>query len=130
MSDWAAMQDSRNHSKEERLLHRRLDRAERFLPGFLADWVAHLRRPSASWLRVPLGILFIVGGVFSFLPVFGLWMLPLGLVLLALDFALLRRPTAMMIVRGERGWSRLRRWWRGEAPPQRPGNGTDAGRGP
>jgi hypothetical protein len=30
------------------------------------------------------------------------WMLPLGLVLLALDVALLRRPTARMLVIGER----------------------------
>lgn len=100
-------------AKAERILHRRLDRAERKLPGILGDWVAHLRQPSASWIRVPLGILFIVGGFFSFLPVLGLWMLPLGLILLALDFALLRRPTAHMIVSGERGWVRLRRWWQG-----------------
>ena len=36
--------------------------------------------------------------------------------LLALDFALLRRPTATLIVGGERGWSRLRRRWRDKDP--------------
>ena len=35
-----------------------------------------------------------MGGLLGFLPVLGFWMLPLGLVLLSLDFALLRRPTA------------------------------------
>jgi hypothetical protein len=43
-----------------------------------------------------------------------IWMLPLGLVLLALDVALLRQPTARMLVIGERLWSRLRRRWRAE----------------
>jgi hypothetical protein len=107
-------QPSMSDAKAERVLHRRLDKAERHLPGFLADWVAHLRQPSASWVRVPLGLILIVGGVLGFLPILGFWMVPLGLVLLALDFALLRRPTAQLIVGGERGWSRLRRWWRGE----------------
>jgi hypothetical protein len=41
-------------------------------------------------------------------------MLPLGLVLLALDVALLRRPTAHMLVFGERLWNRLRKGWRAE----------------
>ncbi len=52
-----------------------------------------LRRPSARWVRLPAGLLLIVGSVFSILPVLGLWMLPLGVVLLAEDFAPLRRLT-------------------------------------
>jgi cytochrome c-type biogenesis protein CcmH/NrfF len=32
-----------------------------------------------------------VGGVFSILPVFGLWMIPLGLLVLSVDFAIVRR---------------------------------------
>ena len=100
--------DSRR-AKASRALDRRLDRAERHLPRIFSDWLAHLRKPSASWLRVPLGFLLIVGGVLGFLPVLGFWMLPLGLVLLSLDFALLRRPTARTIVSGERHWRRFRR---------------------
>jgi len=72
----------------------------------------HLRHPSASWVRVPLGVLLVLGGLLGFLPVLGFWMVPLGLVLLALDVALLRRPTARMLVGGERLWGRLRRVWR------------------
>jgi hypothetical protein len=104
---------SMSDAKAERVLHRRLSKAERYLPGILAEWVAHLRQPSASWVRVPLGVLFIVGGLVGFLPILGFWMVPLGLILLALDFALLRRPTAQLIVGSERGWRRLRRRWRG-----------------
>lgn len=40
---------------------------------------------------MPAGILLVIGGMLSILPVLGIWMLPLGLVLLALDVALLRQ---------------------------------------
>ena len=99
-------------AKTERMLQRRLDKAERRLPGTLGRWVAHLRRPSAGWVRLPLGVLLVLGGLLSFLPVLGVWMLPLGLLLLALDVAPLRRPTARMVVAGELLWGRLRRAWR------------------
>ena len=91
------------------MVDRRLDRAERFLPGLFADWLTHLRHPSASWVRVPLGVLLVVGGLLGFLPVLGFWMLPLGLALLSLDVAMLRRPTARAIVGGEWRWRRFRR---------------------
>ena len=106
------MGDGGTEAKTERMLRRRLDRAERLLPGILGRWVAHLREPSASWLRVPLGILLVLGGLVGFLPVLGFWMVPLGVLLLALDVALLRRPTARAIVVGEHLWVRLRRAWR------------------
>jgi hypothetical protein len=100
-------------AKALRVVGRRLDRAERALPGLLSDWIRHLRRPSASWIRVPLGILLVVGGLLGFLPVLGFWMLPLGLALLSLDVAMLRRPTARAIVSGELHWRRFRRNRRG-----------------
>src|SRR5689334_11388084 len=96
-------------AKARRVVDRRLDRAERHLPTLLADWLAHLRRPSASWVRVPLGILLMFGGFLGFLPVLGFWMLPLGVALLSLDVAMLRRPTARAIISGERHWRRFRR---------------------
>jgi hypothetical protein len=44
-------------------------------------------------LRISIGVLLIVGGLLSTLPVFGLWMLPVGLLLLAEDVPVLRRAT-------------------------------------
>jgi hypothetical protein len=44
-------------------------------------------------VRIPAGLLLIAGGVFAILPLLGLWMLPLGLVLLAEDIPPLRRGT-------------------------------------
>lgn len=36
-------------------------------------------------LRLVLGLLLFVGGVFGFLPVLGFWMIPLGIAVAALD---------------------------------------------
>ena len=42
-------------------------------------------------VRSVLGVLFMVGGVFGFLPILGFWMFPLGLAFIALDIPPLRR---------------------------------------
>lgn len=42
-------------------------------------------------LRTLVGFLFMVGGVFGFLPVLGFWMLPLGAAFVALDVPPARR---------------------------------------
>lgn len=72
----------------------REQRLERFisrLPRPLQPGVRWLRRPSSRWVRLPAGVLLIAGGILSILPLLGIWMLPLGLILLAEDIALLRR---------------------------------------
>jgi hypothetical protein len=94
--------------KHNARLHRQFDRLSRRIPmsaGFL-DWV---RRPSSRFLRFPLGILLILGGVFSFLPVLGIWMLPLGLLLLALDLPFLQAPINAASLRVQRWWTNWRR---------------------
>ena len=77
----------------ERHRERRLELLIRRLPARLQDMVRWLRRPQARWLRLPAGLFFILGGLLAILPVFGLWMLPLGVVLLAEDIPPLRRWT-------------------------------------
>jgi hypothetical protein len=47
--------------------------------------------PRNIFLRVLLGVGFILGGIFSFLPILGVWMLPLGLMILSIDFPPVRR---------------------------------------
>ena len=36
-------------------------------------------------VRSVIGILFVIGGIFGFLPILGFWMIPLGLAFIALD---------------------------------------------
>jgi purine-cytosine permease-like protein len=47
--------------------------------------------PSHPLVRIALGVILCVGGVFGFLPILGFWMLPFGLVILSIDFAIVRR---------------------------------------
>lgn len=42
-------------------------------------------------IRSIVGVLFMIGGVFGFLPVLGFWMFPLGLAFVALDIPPLRK---------------------------------------
>ena len=70
---------------------RRLRRLLRRLPGRMQAATRWLSKPASRWARIPAGILLIIGGCLAILPVFGLWMLPLGLMLLADDIPPLRR---------------------------------------
>jgi hypothetical protein len=101
---------------DDRRLDRSLDRLQNRLPGWIARPVGGLRKPDARWIRIPAGVLFIVGGVLGFLPILGFWMVPLGLLLLALDVPFLRRPTAGFMIWGERRWSEWRRKRRRKPP--------------
>jgi hypothetical protein len=79
------------------------------LPAKPAKFVGWLRRPSSRLVRIPTAILLVGGGVFSFLPVLGLWMLPLGLVLIAQDVPALQKPTAIGLGWIEKKWINHRR---------------------
>ena len=96
-------------AKSRARLDRQFDRIERRVPNFAARMLAWVRRPQARLIRIPLGLLLILGGIFSFLPVLGIWMFPLGLLLLALDFVFLQGPINSAIVRGSRKWTTWRR---------------------
>lgn len=65
----------------------------------LEKWLQGIKE--TRWLRNTVGILLLIGGIFGpLLPILGVWMVPLGLVLLAVDF-----PWA------QRLHERLRRYW-------------------
>jgi len=49
-----------------------------------------VRRRVPPGLRLVLGLLLIVGGIFGFLPILGFWMIPLGMAIAALDIKSLR----------------------------------------
>ncbi len=49
------------------------------------------RLPRSQLARIIIGSLLIIGGIFGFLPVVGFWMVPLGLLVLSIDFPIVRR---------------------------------------
>nr|WP_303626028.1 hypothetical protein [Rhodopseudomonas palustris] len=85
-------------------LDRHLTWFESKLPPKPAHFVGWLRKPSSKYVRLPIGALLVGGGLLSFLPVLGLWMLPLGLVLIAQDVPALEKPTARSLGWLERKW--------------------------
>lgn len=95
-------------SRDERRLRRQIEALSESVPG--------MRRP-VRWLidrdlrlvRIPLGVLLVLFGLIGFLPVLGFWMLPLGLLVLAVDLPALRPFVSAVAIRTRRY---LRRWTR------------------
>lgn len=87
----------------------RVDRLTGRLPGRVRDAVVWLRKPSRRPVRLVAALALIGGGVLSFLPVLGLWMLPLGLALLSEDIPALK-PRLEKLARAIEGFlSRFRK---------------------
>ncbi|ANQ40126.1 hypothetical protein BAR24_00815 [Gluconobacter oxydans] len=61
------------------------------LPGWMQRTLSWLRKPERKWVRIPAGILFMLGGCMAFLPVLGVWMVPVGILLLSEDIPVFRR---------------------------------------
>jgi len=85
-------------------LDRHFATLEQILPPGPARFVNWLRQPSSRLVRIPLALLLIIGGIVSFLPVLGLWMLPLGLLLFAQDMPVLQPPLVRLLAWIERKW--------------------------
>ena len=118
-------------SEGKRVLRQAFRELERELPERVARVVRRLRHPDARWIRIPVGLLAVLGGILSFLPVLGIWMLPLGLLLLAYDIPFLRKPVGRSTIWAAWRWRRLRRrvarWWNAGATSPKPTMGEDAG---
>ena len=86
-------------SDDEAQFERRRDALLARLPARIGRAAHWLLAPGRRWVRVPSGCLFLLGGMLWFLPLLGLWMLPLGVLLLAEDFGPFRRLAARLF-----GW--------------------------
>jgi len=64
-----------------------------------------LRLPRSRLLRIGLGVALVIGGILGFLPILGFWMIPLGLAVLSVDIAWVRRRRRRLVV----WWERRRR---------------------
>jgi uncharacterized membrane protein len=61
--------------------------------------------PRSRGLRIVIGMLLTLGGLLGFLPILGFWMVPLGLLVLSYEFAMIRRHRRRFVV----WWERRRR---------------------
>ena len=101
-------------TRRERRFQRQFQALERLIPQ-LRGPLSQLRRNIWFPIRFPLAVILTAGGILWFLPVLGIWMLPAGLLLLAIDLPRLRGPISVLVIRGRRTGKRwLRRWrdWR------------------
>jgi hypothetical protein len=58
-------------------------------------------RTAPRVVRILAGVALVIGGIFGFLPVLGLWMIPLGLVVIFFDVPWVRAR-----------WLAFRNWWK------------------
>lgn len=79
------------------------------LPRQFRSVVEWVRRPSRRAVRLCVAVFFIIGGFLAILPVFGLWMLPLGLALLSDDVPWFKVPLEKTACWIERMWRWIRR---------------------
>jgi hypothetical protein len=96
-----------NDGAVRRELDRYLAAIGRYLPKWFCRTVIWLRQPSRVLARVAVALLLVAGGLLSFLPVLGLWMLPLGLIIISQDLPFLQRPllrTFQWVDRKWKGW--------------------------
>jgi hypothetical protein len=90
----------------QRDLDRAFDGLEEEAPDRVARAILWLRSPASRKVRIPLGVLFIVGGFLWFLPVVGIEMLPIGLLLVAQDVPFLKKPVGRAMLWLEHRWLR------------------------
>jgi hypothetical protein len=58
-------------------------------------------------VRIPAAIALMLGGVFAFLPILGLWMLPIGALLIGEDIPPVRRFTLHLLRHALAWWDRM-----------------------
>lgn len=98
----------RSRNRKNRLrLYRQLEFLARLVPA-LKGPISFLVNEKSRLLRIPIAILLLLGGVLSILPFLGIWMLPLGFLLLAVDVVFLRAPVSALVIKA-RVWNRARK---------------------
>jgi hypothetical protein len=91
-------------------LNRYFEMINRRVPIRVSQSIQWLRKPSSFAVRLVVALLLILGGIFSVLPLLGLWMLPLGLLFIAQDVPILQKPLVGALAWVEAKWEWLK--WR------------------
>ncbi|KPQ06373.1 MAG: putative transmembrane protein (PGPGW) [Rhodobacteraceae bacterium HLUCCA12] len=93
--------------RHKRRLDRQLRAMARSFPA-MAPLIAALHGRPGMMVRLPVAFLLLVGGLLGFLPILGFWMIPLGLLILAIDMPALRPVVSAAIIRIRRRWKTRR----------------------
>jgi hypothetical protein len=95
-------------------LNRYFEMIYRRVPIKVSGFIRWLRKPSSFAVRLVVAFLLILGGIFSFLPLLGIWMLPLGLMLIAQDVPFLQKPLVQSLawVEAKMKWLKEKRYGR------------------
>jgi purine-cytosine permease-like protein len=72
--------------------------------GSIRAFGRDFKLPRSRALRVLIGVVLILFGFLGFLPVLGFWMIPLGLLVLSFEFAVVRRLRRRLTI----WWARRR----------------------
>ena len=81
--------------------------------------------PRSRILRIVIGVFLMFGGLFSFLPILGVWMIPLGMLVLSIDVPIVRRWRRRFAVWMHRRYPKLA----AKIDPGSNGNGNGNGNG-
>src|ERR1700744_2073030 len=100
-------------------LNRYFAMIDRRVPTRVSQFIRWLRKPSSFAVRLVVALLLVLGGFFSFLPVLGLWMLPLGLLFIAQDVPILQKPLVSALAWVEAKWEGLKARWGNRFPGHR-----------
>jgi hypothetical protein len=77
--------------------HEEMNRFQNHTPTWVGHNLNRLRGKRAIWLRLLTGVALILAWGFLPLPLVGIWMLPVGLALLAHDIPTVRAPIARLL---------------------------------
>ena len=83
--------------------------------------------PRSRLLRIVIGVLLMIGGLFAFLPLLGVWMIPLGMLVLSIDVPIVRRWRRRFAVWLNRRYPKVAAWV--NPGPNGSGNGNGNGNG-
>ncbi|MFU0503596.1 PGPGW domain-containing protein [Pseudaminobacter sp. NGMCC 1.201702] len=61
-----------------------------------------MKMPRSRSHRIAIGAALVILGIFGFLPILGFWMIPLGLLILSYEFAIVRRFRRRIVIWWER----------------------------
>jgi hypothetical protein len=80
-----------------------------------------VKLPHSKLWRIALGVALLLGSLFWFLPLLGLWMLPLGIMVLAVDIPAAQRLSKWSVKKWQETQGcreKWRGWWRRDKKPR------------